>query len=206
MIIDARGLLCPLPIMKTKKVLDALTQPTSIEVHLDDDIAMCNVEAYLNEIDIKCSSCVDNGVYIISFTSKNGVVDGVDAPIVCDIPTTKKPAKDNVGYIVVVKELSMGAGSSELGAILMKSFMNTLAESDTLPSHIVLYNEGVNSLVVDSSFVHAYKLLESKGVKIIACGACVDYYDIKEKLALGTISNMYKIVELISASSKVMYP
>ena len=47
MIVDARGLLCPQPIMETKKVLDKITVDTDMEVYIDDDIAMCNVEAYL---------------------------------------------------------------------------------------------------------------------------------------------------------------
>ncbi len=209
MIVDARGLACPQPIMETKKILDTLTVATAMEVYIDDDIAMCNVEAYLSELGIKCDSRKEEGVHIISFTSKgDGVANSRDGeseensvPISCIIEP-----KANKGYIVVIKSLSMGDGSRELGEMLMKGFVNTLGEAAELPSHIILYNEGVKLVEQGSSFIPSLQLLESKGTKIIACGACVDYYDIKHKIALGTISNMYKIVELTTASLKVVYP
>ncbi len=68
MIIDARGLPCPQPIMATKKALDALTETTNIDIYLEDEIAKCNVEAYLGEMGISCAHKVDNNTYILSFT------------------------------------------------------------------------------------------------------------------------------------------
>ncbi len=108
--------------------------------------------------------------------------------------------------MVVVKSLSMGDGSRELGEMLMKTFMSTLVESSHLPTHVIFYNEGAKCAVKGSDFAASIAKLEEKGVKMVVCGVCADFYEIKEQIAKEYIGNMFKIVELVTSASKVVYP
>ncbi len=89
----------------------------------------------------------------------------------------------------------MGGGSEELGKILMKSFMYTLTEATPFPSTLLFYNSGVYLTCEGSEVLEDLKTLEAEGVEIISCGTCLDFYNIKEKLQVGEISNMYTIYE-----------
>ena len=50
------------------------------------------------------------------------------------------------------------------------------------------------------------KTLEAEGVEIYTCGTCLNFYDITDKLAVGSITNMYDIVEMMEKAGKVIKP
>lgn len=81
-----------------------------------------------------------------------------------------------------------------LGEILMKSFMGVLAESEDLPETIIFYNSGVKLAVEEGQILDDIKTIESKGVEVLSCGTCLGHYEMKEKLKVGKVSNMYDIV------------
>lgn len=193
MVIDARGMLCPQPLIATKKVIDNITEPTYVEVILDNDIAICNVEEYLAQLGIESKRDGDK----ICFTTDKVATNGVE-------PICKVDGGDD--YVVVINSLSMGRGSDELGGILLKAFVSTLSQSDKHPSHIIFYNEGVKCATEGSGFLDALRLMESSGTMVIVCGTCVEYYGVKEQISIGVISNMYKIVQVLQSASKVIYP
>ena len=109
-------------------------------------------------------------------------------------------------YMVVIKSLHMGQGEEALGTLLMKSYVNVLPELDYLPQVICLYNEGVKLAIESSPVLESLQKLESKGVKIIVCGTCTEYYKVSGQLKAGSISNMYHIASLLSTMPKVVYP
>lgn len=109
-------------------------------------------------------------------------------------------------YMVVIKSLNMGQGEEALGTLLMKSYVNVLPELDHLPQVICMYNEGVKLAIEGSPVLEALQKLESKGVKIIVCGTCTEYYKVSGQLKVGSISNMYHIASLLSTMPKVVYP
>ena len=109
-------------------------------------------------------------------------------------------------YMVVIKSLNMGQGEEALGTLLMKSYVNVLPELDHLPQVICMYNEGVKLAIEGSPVLESLQKLESKGVKIIVCGTCTEYYKVSGQLKVGTISNMYHIAGLLSTMPKVVYP
>ncbi|MEG1649497.1 MAG: sulfurtransferase-like selenium metabolism protein YedF [Rikenellaceae bacterium] len=195
MVIDARGLSCPQPLIETKKVIDKLTEKTDVEVLLDNDIAICNVEEYLSQLGITPRRDGNK----ICFTAGGDITINEGVATTCNV-------KNGNDYAVVINTLTMGHGSDELGGILLKAFVSTLSQSDALPSHIIFYNEGVKCTIEGSGFVDVLRDMDSKGVTIIVCGTCVDYYGVKEKISVGIISNMYKIVQVMQSASKVVYP
>jgi intracellular sulfur oxidation DsrE/DsrF family protein len=76
---------------------------------------------------------------------------------------------------------------------------------DNLPTHIVMYNGGINLALKDTDTAIALGELEDKGVTIIVCGTCVDFYRVKEKVAVGRISNMYQIANILAEAGHVVY-
>jgi selenium metabolism protein YedF len=109
------------------------------------------------------------------------------------------------GPLLVVASEFMGRGEhDELGAILMRAFFHTLGETRPAPSTIVLINSGVKLVVEGSPVVEDLLALQSRGVEVLACGTCVGYYGVRERIAAGEVSNMYTIAEKIMSAGTVV--
>ena len=100
----------------------------------------------------------------------------------------------------------MGHGNDELGKALMKGFIYALSQLEELPRTILFYNGGAHLTVEGSASLEDLKTMEAQGVEIMTCGTCLDFYGLKDKLAVGTVTNMYSIVETLSNASKVIKP
>ena len=90
--------------------------------------------------------------------------------------------------------------------VLMKSFIFAVTQLDELPEKMVFYNGGAKLTVEDSPVLEDLKSLAEQGVEIMTCGTCLDYYGIKDKLAVGTVTNMYSIVETMQNAGRVIRP
>ena len=111
------------------------------------------------------------------------------------------------GKIVVGKLAKERLGSDmELGKILMKSFIFALTKQDAFPETIIFYNEGVKVTTQESDTVNDLLFLESEGVEIVNCGTCLDFFKLKDDLKVGSITNMYDIVERMEKAEKVIKP
>ena len=92
---------------------------------------------------------------------------------------------------------SIGKGSEELGKTLMKSYIYSLTEAERKPDSIMFLNRGVYLTTKGSPVIEMVKQLEKEGVEILSCGACLDYYDLKDHLEAGDVTNMYSNVEIM---------
>ena len=108
--------------------------------------------------------------------------------------------------VIVIPENKMGRGNDELGAVLIKAFMHAVAGQAQKPAVIIFYNTGVKLTVQGSDVLEDLKQLESEGVQILVCGTCLNYFEIKDKLAVGIVSNMYDIVESMSSAGRLLTP
>ncbi|ACB86440.1 sulfurtransferase-like selenium metabolism protein YedF [Natranaerobius thermophilus] len=108
-------------------------------------------------------------------------------------------------YILLITDESFGESDRELGKKLMSSYLYTLEEGDNehLPTHILLLNEGVK-LATKEPTLSSLRVLEEKGVEIMACGICVEYFDLEEDISVGQIGNMYLNMELMAQADKVI--
>ncbi|MDR3686961.1 MAG: sulfurtransferase-like selenium metabolism protein YedF [Coriobacteriia bacterium] len=84
----------------------------------------------------------------------------------------------------------IGRGSDELGALLMKSFLYSLARNAEKPKAVMLMNEGVRLACDGSASIDDLKLLQEAGVAIKACGTCLDFLGVAEELAVGSVGAM----------------
>lgn len=50
------------------------------------------------------------------------------------------------------------------------------------------------------------KKMEAQGVEILTCGTCLNFYGLTDKLAVGSVTNMYTIVEKLAGAGKVIKP
>lgn len=105
---------------------------------------------------------------------------------------------------IIINRETLGHGSDELGQILMGSFLRKLWASADKPQTIAFYNSGVKLLVAGSPVADALDGLAHTGVELIACGTCVKYYGLEERLGAGRISDMQEIVRKLMASEKVI--
>lgn len=99
----------------------------------------------------------------------------------------------------------IGSQDQELGSRLMNTFFLKLVQAVKYPSHIILMERGVNLLLPESPSLDAIKMLEERGVTMLACQTCLDYYGIKEKIGAGRISNMPDIIDAMQAAEKVIH-
>jgi len=107
--------------------------------------------------------------------------------------------------VVVIPSEFMGRGEhDELGQILIRGFFHALGEVEPQPDAIVFFNSGVKLVVEGSPVIEDLEALSDAGVEILACGTCLDYYALKEKLSVGEVSNMYTIAETLLHAGKVV--
>ena len=111
------------------------------------------------------------------------------------MPTPVMPAQGVEDKVLLLTKDYLGEGSEELGRNLMKSFLYVLTEADVKPKAIYCINSAVNMLVEGSEHIENFKALESAGVTIGGCGICLDFYEVKDKVQVRTVTNLYAITE-----------
>lgn len=189
--IDARGLVCPQPVIATKKALEGITDDTIITV-VDNYAAKENVLKFASANRCEANWEEKNGDYYIT------IIKGKGAAAETILPETKGK------LVYLIKQNTLGQGSAELGDILVKSFFYALLEKEPLPKTIFFINNAI-FLTTEASPVIEYLIeLEKRGVQLLSCGTCLDYYDRKEQLLVGGITNMYAIVEELSDAGKAI--
>lgn len=115
-------------------------------------------------------------------------------------------AKDAKDLVVVISSNVLGGDSIELGKVLMKSFLSSLEQLENPPKTIMFLNAGVRLTTEGSNVIETLKSLELKGTTIYSCGTCLDFFQLKEKLQVGEISNMLTTTkEMISAGSIIKF-
>lgn len=197
--VNAMGDNCPIPVIKTKKAMQALTGPETIEVLVDNEIAVQNVTKMASASGGQVSSQkISDGEFKIT-VQMEGALSAEEEEAGC-----MPDARDNT--VVVVSSDRMGEGNDELGKVLIKGFIFAVTQLDTLPKTMLFYNGGATLTAEGSDSLEDLKSLEAQGVEIMTCGTCLDYYELKEKLQVGTVTNMYSIVETMAKAGRIVKP
>ena len=106
--------------------------------------------------------------------------------------------------VLLITRQGMGDGDPELQSKLIQTYFTLLDESDILPAVICFYTEGVKLVVEGSLVLESLGSLEAKGVRLIICNTCLDYYDLKEMVAVGIKGGMTDIIEAQRRAAKVI--
>ena len=188
-VVDARTLPCPQPVILTRQALDEADEVVTI---VDNDAARENVSrlGQYQGLEVAVEERED-GTYLTLIRKSAGQPEAQ--------PVTMQDT------IILIGSDTLGrGGNSQLGSLLMHSFLNTLGAFNSRPSSIIFMNDGVKLVTEDSIAVGELKQLEEQGVEILACGTCLSYLKLADRLAVGRVSNMYDLADIMLRAGKVI--
>jgi selenium metabolism protein YedF len=189
-VIDCRGLACPQPVVTTKKALDQIEEGNLIVI-VNNAVSSNNVERFV--LSQGCSVEVEEKGGEFHLHIRKAKI-------------AEESKRRGQKVVVYINSQFLGVGEEALGTILIRSFFRTLLDSETKPFRMIFINSGVRLTSEGSEVVEILKSLSVKGVEILSCGTCLDFYGLKEKVKVGMISNMYDIVQSLMEADRVIRP
>ncbi len=193
--IDCRGMSCPQPVITTKQALDQLEEGELIII-VDNPSSCGNVERFARSqeypVDVEKRE-EDFYIHIKKIKAKD------EERIVKENEKARK-------VVVYINSDLLGAGDEALGSFLMKAFLKTLLDLEKKPDRLILINSGVQLAADGSKVLENLVSLSEAGVEIVSCGTCLDFYKLRDKLSVGTISNMYDIIQSMLEADRLIRP
>ena len=201
-IIDCKGMACPLPVVNAKKASEELSAGDVLTVLVDNEIAVQNLTRFAEHkgFAVSADKKAEKEYAVIMHISGTVAEETEKEEVACVMDSRRK------GMLVVLSANVMGTGDAKLGTSLMKAFVFALTKQDQLPDTILCYNTGAYLTCEGADTLEDLKLLESEGVTVLTCGTCLDFYGLKERLAVGGVTNMYDIVERMENAAQIIKP
>jgi len=233
-VVDLKGMSCPLPVIETKKLIEARSVQ-QLKVSLDQGPPRENVTRFLESRGYRVSVESDLTDSIVLHATKveeaetaathidsrglgrgnlssehgePGTRSGVRVagyPLAGGVLPQEGATREPV-IVVLIDGATVGRGDDVLGSVLMKSFLHTLKEVKPLPWRLIFLNAGVKLAASGSDLVTLLSEIQDLGVEILSCGTCLDFFNLKDKLAVGSITNMYEIVSSLVTATSVLRP
>ena len=228
--LDERGKQCPLPVVETKRALEAAGPGETVEVVVDNEIAVQNLRKMADHkgLEFRAEKTGEREFTAWVRTAESGKAGpaaGAAAALAgqgagepgaaagrtsgssegCPAPVCCPPAADG-GIVAVISSSCMGQGDDTLGKLLMKGFVYALSQQEQLPRTVLLYNGGAFLSCEGSDSVEDLRELEAQGVEILTCGTCLNHYGLEGKLQVGGVTNMYEIAERMTGARLLVRP
>ena len=200
--VNAMGDACPIPVVKTLNAMKKLNGAGTVQTLVDNKTAVENLTRLAES-----KGCAIETEQLSEKEYRVTITVGEDAELpdsadgICTVPSDRP---DNT--VVVVSADHMGEGDEALGKVLLKGFLFALTQQETLPKTILFYNSGAFVTCEGSASLGDLKKLEEQGVEILTCGTCLNHYGLTEKLRVGSVTNMYVIVEKQMLSTRIIRP
>jgi selenium metabolism protein YedF len=199
--LDARGLACPQPVVLTHKALTSATEELTVIV--DNAAAVENVTRLARSKGFAVEKAErPDGIYLC-LQREGSRPRSEEEPQ----PPLLRPQASGDGdgpLVIFVQGDSLGRGSAELGERLMGAFFYALLEAEPKPQTLIFLNMGVKLTVEGSRLLEELRALEAQGTEILACGTCLGFFELTEKLAVGRIANMYDIVTVLLQAGRLV--
>ena len=192
--VDARGLACPQPVIETRKAMQAADHIVTV---VDSETSLTNVSRMAEKAGWHVSVVAEGDEFHIEMSKD----DQTPAP---DIQTESQAEAVSGPLVLVIQSDKMGRGDSELGDILIRGFFHTLGEVEPVPRTIIFFNTGVKLACQGSPVLEDLESLEDRGVQMLVCGTCLNYFGLTDELAAGQVSNMSDIAETMLNAGKVV--
>lgn len=200
-VVNCMGDQCPVPVVKTMKALAAMTEPGTLEIHVDYEVPVQNLSRFAADRKLPVTAeKLDDKHYVVRME----VAEPKAAAAKQETPGCIPDLRGDT--VIAIASECMGNGDDQLGATLMKGFIYAVSQQEELPSAMLFYNSGAKLTAEGAVTVEDLKILEAQGVEILTCGTCANFFGLEGKQAVGSITNMYVIVEKLTAASKVIRP
>jgi selenium metabolism protein YedF len=200
--IDARGKPCPQPVLLVKKAADAGDPTFSILV--DNRAAVENVKRYGEKSGYDVQVAELQGHWCISGHKKEPAGARFSESL-GEKAVSRADGRELPAQALVIQGEAVGHGDEELGRKLTAILLNTLAANEKRPETIVLLNTGVKLACEGSEAADAFRDLEDKGVRILACGTCLNHFDLSRKLRAGRSADAYEIVNIMLTNKTLFW-
>jgi len=194
-VLDCRGMSCPQPVLETKKALQK-SPSGEVLVLVDNPASKENVRRFAESQGYRVDISEEKGAFQLRLQKPEGRRK--------DSVREERKVEGEIQSVVFIESDSIGRGSEELGRILMRSFLHTLAEGDFKAAKIIMVNSGVKLTCEGSEVLEDLRHLSRQGAEILSCGTCLDYFGLKTKLQVGRVSNMYEILSSLAQAGKVL--
>lgn len=106
--------------------------------------------------------------------------------------------------VLVFTANGMGNAAQELQHLLADKFLGLLLESGVLPAKILFYTEGVKLACNGSPVLDNLKKFQDRGVELVLCSTCLDYFGLTDQVAVGIVGGMPDIIEAMQKAEKVI--
>ncbi len=208
-IVDLRGLTCPEPVLRTKKLIDD-TSITCIEALVDNEVNVQNLSrlAGSQNLSVLKEESDDHFRVVLERQNHEQTHDHQQTKT-----SVKKPTNtdNSAGTIVFLSRDTFGEGDhSEKGhdfsAHLLNLFLQTICQSGHEPRAILMVNSGVKLMDPGGPYIKVLNDLRDKGIEVLACGLCLDFYGLKEKVPVEQVTNMFAICEYLFSADRIISP
>jgi hypothetical protein len=96
--------------------------------------------------------------------------------------------------VVLINNDGIGSAEEPLRHKLLRVYLTMLQENGFYPGAICFYAGGVKMVVHGSPVLDLLHALEGKGVRLIICSTCLQYFGLNDKVAVGIVGGMNDIV------------
>ena len=189
--VNAMGKLCPEPVIMTKAEIEKGS--AEITVSVDNDIAVSNVTRLLQ----------GKGYSVELTRTPDSQERKLTAKKTSSGEVSPSKPRDELLAILVAHDV-LGGNDKDLGEVLMKAFLGCISKLSRRPAVMAFMNEGVKLVLPESSALGYIQELEKLGTKILVCGTCTTHVNITDKVAVGTISNMFEIMEMVTGADNTL--
>jgi len=188
--IDARGIACPQPVLMAKRALDKMEEGV-ITILVDNKGSSVNVKNFCEANGHTVTVTEEDGVYKVE------VVKGYECVV-----ENESSADSNI--VVFISGECVGNEEPELGKMLMKGFIGNLKNMDTLPKTVILVNNSVRMVTTNEETIPLFQELVDKGIELLACGACLDYFKLVDDLKTGKVTDAHTVASRLFKADKVI--
>lgn len=203
--VDTRGLTCPAPLIKTRQGLNEAAPDEDVQVLIDNPTSLSNVKRYLSDNRLQFTVIEEGGLATVTVSRGEKVELSANEAEYCTPAAVPGRSGRKVTVVAVTSE-RMGTGDDELGTKLMLSFFRTLVMLEPAPDAVVFYNAGVKLATDDSPVLDHIRELSEKGVSIYLCTTCINHFGLKDRLPVGSFSDMYQILNVLKDADHIIRP
>ena len=199
MLIDARGLGCPKPVMMAEDAVSKITEGI-VDILVDNEASVENLSRFAAKSGCYFKVEKQDDCWLVR------IVKGYPCEISSELKAKSEELEEKTekDVLLVISTDAMGKEES-LGRVLMKGFFETMKVTKEIPHTMFFLNAGVKLTTSNEEVIPILKEMEAMGVEIFSCGTCLKYYNLESELKVGYRGTTNHIVEGIKDFQKVVW-